>query len=141
MDEKNKLNEKELDEVLKQIQKQFGKEVNCCTISVPHGFNNDQRNAIITAANDAGISDVYIINDPLAIGIYYISKNKLLNSENFLVIDFGSSKLDITLLNISKHNSIRVKVAGGNSECGGGIFDSEFRISIIDSFISFCDAI
>ena len=121
-------------EVVDNAKKQFGKEVNCCTISVPHGFNNDQRNAIITAANDAGISDVYIINDPLATGIYYISKNKLLNSENFLVIDFGSSKLDITLLNISKHNSIRVKVAGGNSECGGGIFDSELFKEVKDNY-------
>ena len=34
---------------------------NYYTISVPHGFNNDQRSAVIAAANEAGIKDVYII--------------------------------------------------------------------------------
>ena len=114
-----------IEKVVKEAKSQFKKDINYCTISVPHGFNNDQRSAVIAAANEAGIKDVYIINDPLSTGIFYISKNKLLNSENFLIIDFGSSKLDITLLNISRHNSIRVKSAGGNSELGGNIFDYE----------------
>ena len=123
-----------IQKVVKTAKEQFNKEVYCCTISVPHGFNNDQRSAVINAANDAGITDVHIINDPLSTGIYYISKNKLLNSENFLVIDFGSSKLDITLLNISKHNSIKVKLSGGASECGGDIFDNELLKEVSDTF-------
>ena len=123
-----------IQKVVKTAKEQFKKEVYCCTISVPHGFNNDQRSAVINAANEAGVNDVYIINDPLSTGIYYISKNKLLNSENFLVIDFGSSKLDITLLNISKHNSIRVKLSGGDSECGSDIFDSELLKEVKETF-------
>ena len=125
-----------IEKVVNTAKEQFQKDVNCCTISVPHGFNNDQRTAVINAANEAGIKDVYIINDPLSTGIYYISKNKLLNSEYFLVIDFGSSKLDITLLNISKHNSIRVKLSGGSSECGGNIFDCELLKEVKETYKS-----
>ena len=123
-----------IDKVVNTAKEQFQKDVNCCTISVPHGFNNDQRTAVINAANEAGIKEVYIINDPLSTGIYYISKNKLLNSEYFLVIDFGSSKLDITLLNISKHNSIRVKLSGGSGECGGNIFDCELLKEVKETY-------
>ena len=123
-----------IQKVVEAAKEQFHKEVNCCTISVPHGFNNDQRTAVVTAANEAGINDVFILNDPLSTGIYYISKNKLLNSQNFLVIDFGSSKLDITLLNISKHNSIKVKVSGGESECGGNLFDTELFKEVKDNY-------
>ena len=123
-----------IEKVVEEAKSQFKKDVNYCTISVPHGFNNDQRNAVISAANDAGIKEVFIINDPLSTGIYYISKNKLLNSEYFLIIDFGSSKLDITLLNISRHNSIRIKAAGGNDEFGGNIFDYEIFKEIRDNY-------
>jgi molecular chaperone DnaK (HSP70) len=122
--------------VIKTAKEQFNnkKEVSSCTISVPHGFNTNQRNAIMNAAISAGIKNVFIINDPLSTGIYYISQNKLLNTEYFLIIDFGSSKLDITLLSISKHNSIRVKLAGGNGELGGDIFDAELFKDVLDTY-------
>jgi len=120
--------------VIEAAKEQFNKELNCCTISVPHGFNTGQRNCIKEAANQAGIKDVFIINDPLSTGIYYISKNKLLNLENFLIIDFGSSKLDISLLTISKKNSIKVKTVGGDSLLGGDIFDTELFKEILEAY-------
>ena len=123
-----------IQKVVETAKKQFNDEVNFCTISVPHGFNNDQRTSVTNAAKAAGIKEVFIINDPLSTGIYYISKNKLLNSECFLVIDFGSSKLDITLLTISKHNSIRVKISGGEEGLGGGVFDLELCKEMKESY-------
>ena len=41
-----------IDKVVNTAKEQFQKDVNCCTISVPHGFNNDQRTAVINAANE-----------------------------------------------------------------------------------------
>ena len=120
--------------VIEAAKEQFNNEVNCCTISVPHGFNTGQRNCIKEAANQAGIKDVFIINDPLSTGIYYIFKNKLLNLENFLIIDFGSSKLDISLLTISKKNSIKVKTVGGDGVLGGDIFDTELFKEILEAY-------
>ena len=88
------------------------------------------------AATLEGIKEVFIINDPLSAGIYYISKNKLLNLENFLIIDFGSSKLDISLITISKHNSIRIIKVGGDGSLGGGIFDKELLQEILETYKS-----
>ena len=123
--------------VIETAKEQFNhKEINYLTISVPQGFNTGQRNAIIEAAKLEGIKEVFIINDPLTTGIYYISKNKLLNLENFLIIDFGSSKLDISLISISKHNSIKVLTVGGDGNLGGGIFDKELFQEILENYKS-----
>ena len=123
-----------LEKVVETTKEQFKEEINFCTISVPHGFNNDQRTSVINAANAAGIKSVFIINDPLSTCIYYISKNKLLNSECFLIIDFGSSKLDISLVTISKNNSIKIKIAGGEEGLGGGCFDMELFKEVKDNY-------
>ena len=120
--------------VVESAKEQFNNEVNCCTISVPHGFNTGQRNCIVEAANQAGIKEVFIINDPLSTGIYYISKYKLLKLENFLIIDYGSSKLDISLLTISKKNSIKVRTVGGDGILGGDIFDTELFKEILEAY-------
>ena len=123
-----------IEKVVETTKEQFKEEINFCTISVPHGFNNDQRTSVINAANAAGIKTVFIINDPLSTSIYYISKNKLLNSECFLIIDFGSSKLDISLVTISKNNSIKIKIAGGEEGLGGGYFDMELFKEVKDNY-------
>ena len=117
-------------------EKQFGDEVNSCTISVPHGFNYNQRSSIKEAAQRAGINNVYIINDPLSTAIYYASRNKIQKTENFLIIDFGSSKLDISLLTINKKNSIKIKLTGGDSNLGSDIFNREIEKDIKETYKS-----
>ena len=117
-------------------ENQFGEEVISCTISVPNGFNFSQRNSIEEAAKKTGIKNVHIINDPLSTAIYYASRNKLHKVENFLIIDFGSSKLDISLLTINKKNSIKVKVTGGDPNLGGDIFNNELIREILETYKS-----
>ena len=120
--------------VVETAEEKYNNKIEYCTISVPHGFNTGQRNSIIEAAKSAGIKNVYIINDPLTTCIYYISTHKLLHLENFLIIDFGSSKLDISLVSISKNNSIKIIVAGGGSMLLGNIFENEIFKEALDTY-------
>ena len=113
---------------------QYKEEVKSCTISVPHGFNNNQRMSIRNAASIAGIQNIYIINEPLSTAIYYISQNKIQKNENILIIDFGSSKLDVSLLSINDKNSIKIKNVGGDSTIGGDIFNKDIVNDILNNF-------
>ena len=103
-----------IEKIKLEAEEQFKDIVNSCTISVPHGFNNNQRNAIKNAAYKAGIKNIYIINEPLSTAIYYAFKNKIQKNEKILIIDLGSSKLDVTLLSINSKNSIKVITSGGD---------------------------
>ena len=120
--------------VVETAEEKYNNKIEYCTISVPHGFNTGQRNSIIEAAKSAGIKNVFIINDPLTTCIYYISTHKLLHLENFLIIDFGSSKLDISLVSISKNNSIKIIVTGGGSMLLGNIFENEIFKESLDTY-------
>ena len=120
--------------VVETAEEKYNNKIEYCTISVPHGFNTGQRNSIIEAAKSAGIKNVFIINDPLTTCIYYISTHKLLHLENFLIIDFGSSKLDISLVSISKNNSIKIIVTGGGSMLLGNIFENEIFKEALDTY-------
>jgi len=123
-----------IEKIKKVAETQFKDVVNSCTISVPHGFNNNQRNAIKNAAFMAEIKNVFIINEPLSTAIYYISKNKIQKTENILIIDFGSSKLDVTLLSINNKNVIKIKKAGGDSTLGGDVFNKDIFNDVINSY-------
>ena len=120
--------------VVETAEEKYNNKIEYCTISVPHGFNTGQRNSIIEAAKSAGIKNAFIINDPLTTCIYYISTHKLLHLENFLIIDFGSSKLDISLVSISKNNSIKIIVTGGGSMLLGNIFENEIFKEALDTY-------
>ena len=123
-----------IEKIKNAAEEQFQDKVNSCTISVPHGFNYAQRNLIKIAAQQAGIQNVFIINDPLSTAIYYASRNKLQKEENFLIVDFGSSKLDITFLTINKKNSIKVRYSSGDANLGGEIFNYELQKDILDNY-------
>ena len=117
-----------------EAEYQFKDVVNSCTISVPHGFNNNQRAAIKNAASEAGIKNIFIINEPLSTAIYYVSKNKIQKNENILIIDFGSSKIDVTLLSINNKNSIKVRFSMGDSSLGGDIFNTDIINDVLNAY-------
>ena len=80
------------------------------------------------------IENVFIINEPLSTAIYYAFKNKIQKTENILVVDYGSSKLDVSLLTINNKNSIKIKAVGGDANLGGDIFNRELINEILNYF-------
>ena len=124
-----------IEKIKQQAENQFkNKTISCCSISVPHGFNNSQRSAIKHAARRAGIETVYIITDPLSTAIYYASKNKIHKTEYFLIIDFGSSKLDVSIVSINKKNSIQILNSGGDSHLGGNALNNELLREVYEIY-------
>lgn len=109
--------------IKKDAVDRFQSDIIAASISVPHCFNSNQKNAIRRAAEIAGIKTVFIINDPLSTAIYYASDNTIRNDENILIVDFGKSKLEVSVLSISKKNVINVITSGGNSNYGGEQFN------------------
>ena len=124
------------EKIKESAETQFHQEVYACTISVPNGFNSNQRTAIKNAAKMAGIKKVYIIHDPLSTAICYASKNKIQKKENILIIDFGSSKLNVTLLEINQRNAIKIKKTGGDANLGGNIFNNELVKDVLTFYAS-----
>ena len=123
-----------IEKIKKEAENQFNDVVNYCTISVPHSFNNNQRMAIKAAAFYAGIKNVFIINEPLSTAIYYASQNKIQSHENILIIDLGSSKLDISIISINSKNAIKIKAFGGDSTLGGDAFNFELQNEILNTY-------
>ena len=123
-----------IEKIKKLAENQFKGEVKYCTISVPHGFNHSQKLAIKKAARYAGISEIFIINDPLSTAIYYASKNKIHKKEYFLIIDFGSSKLDVSIVSINQKNSIQILNSGGDSNLGGSELNIELENDVLDNY-------
>ena len=123
-----------IDKIKMEAESQYKDVVNSCTISVPHSFNYNQRKAIKDAAMGSGIKNVFIINEPLSTGIYYAFKNKIQKTENILIVDFGSSKLDVNLLSINNKNSIKLKTSGGDASLGGDIFNRDLINDILNYY-------
>ena len=121
--------------IREKAESQFNDKIHSCTISVPHSFNNNQRMAIKNAVMEKEyIENVFIINEPLSTAIYYAFKNKIQKTENILVVDYGSSKLDVSLLTINNKNSIKIKAVGGDANLGGDIFNRELINEILNYF-------
>ena len=123
-----------IDKIKNKAESQFKDIVSSCTISVPHSFNNNQRMAIKNAALMSGLKNVFIINEPLSTGIYYAFKNKIQKTENILIVDFGSSKLDVNLLSINNKNYIKLRTSGGDASLGGDLFNKDLINDILNNY-------
>ena len=121
--------------IREKAESQFNDKIHSSTISVPHSFNNNQRMAIKNAVMEKEyIENVFVINEPLSTAIYYAFKNKIQKTENILVVDYGSSKLDVSLLTINNKNSIKIKAVGGDAHLGGDIFNRQLINEILNYF-------
>lgn len=122
-----------IEKIKSLAEKQFNDKIKIVAISVPHIYNYCQRYSLKKAALSTGISRVYIINDPLSTAIYYSFSNQINKSENFLIIDFGSSKLEVTILKINKNNSIKVTYSDGVNDCNGEDFNNAVEKEILET--------
>ncbi|KAJ9549325.1 hypothetical protein OSB04_021868 [Centaurea solstitialis] len=100
-------------------------DVKAAVITVPAYFDDSQRQATKDAATVAGLCVLRLLNEPTAAAIAYglDQKASIIGEVNVLIFDLGGGTFDVSLLTIEKE-SIKVKVAGGDTHLGGEDFDN-----------------
>lgn len=115
------------------------KEIKKAVFTIPANCNQDQRKAIITAAEIAEIEVLEIINDPSAAALAYglgtkenltdsifksMVQSDQINKRKVLVFDLGGGTFDISIL-IIENKDYKVKITKGDSSLGGIDFDNK----------------
>ena len=98
-----------------------GLTMNKVVLTVPIGFGLTQRQTIVDAAKISGLEVMHVIHEPTAAAITYFTANPK-DSKTLCVFDFGSSKLDIAIISVSK-TGIEVLDCVSDLNLGGSDFD------------------
>ena len=106
-------------------------------LSVPTRFNSPQRNALVKATNQAGFTEVHLINEPTAAALGYIKDFNLKSDETVLVYDFGGGTFDVSILRLSNQGTnISVIATGGDNNTGGERIDYDLGQKLVEQFKS-----
>ena len=97
-------------------EKKTGKEVKNAVVSVPAYFSEIQKQATKDACSIAGLNCKKIISEPLAAAMALGLNMKLEEGQvlKSIVFDLGGGTLDVSILQIDKHNT-QVLAYSGNA--------------------------
>lgn len=99
--------------------------------SCPINFSANARNALVTAAQMAGIKILGLACESTA--AYVANSEKIRAVEKVMVIDWGGGTLDLSILNIKDNNIYEEAVFG--LRCGGDDIDVLFARNVHNSLI------
>lgn len=114
-----------LKELANQAKRDTGIEVKDVVISVPAYFSDSQRSATISAATDAGLNVMQLVNEPTAAAMY-IAKNK---KGLFVVYDLGGGTFDCSIID-SRFGTYDVQATSGKT-IGGDDLDQNIMRNFI----------
>ena len=91
---------------------------NIC-ITIPAGFDKNQRTATINALKNCGFSEdrIKVISEPCAAAITYITENPG-HKEHILIFDFGGGTFDVSIVHVS-NGEMCVEAYRGDNTVGG----------------------
>ena len=116
-------------------EKKYDKKVTSCVISVPQFFSNSQRISIKDSAMQSGIDTVNIINEATAAAIYFRSKNQPKRQQDVLIVDYGDSKLDISLMRILKGRIFQVVKTADDFDFGSNALTEKMMEYVMTEFM------
>ncbi|KZZ90459.1 heat shock 70 kd protein cognate 1 [Moelleriella libera RCEF 2490] len=77
----------------------LGKKVTSAVITVPTNFNDKQREALIKAANDAGLEILQLVSDPVAAMLAYDARPEATTEDKIVVVaDLGGTRSDVAVV-------------------------------------------
>lgn len=128
------------------IEKQCEGPITDLTITIPAGFDSDERNATIEAAKMAGFKDINLLDEPTAVllnllnsedNLSTISEDFFLEEKNILVYDIGGGTLDISIAKVKDEDGDFILNILGRSqrlEFGGDDIDKYIAAYFLEEF-------
>ena len=109
-------------EVLKKLKTcERDSDVKAAVITIPAMFNDNQKAATVKAAELAGLSQVELLQEPIAAAMTYGLENKA-TDEDVVVFDFGGGTFDVAYINF-EDGVLKVKDTMGDNLLGGKNLD------------------
>ncbi|MFN0052185.1 MAG: Hsp70 family protein [Planctomycetales bacterium] len=108
-------------------------------ITVPAQFSDGQRLATVEAGQRAGLTQVDIINEPVAAALCYVLGTEghwfteLANEQRILVYDLGGGTFDLSLVTYQK-DQVRVLASTGDLHLGGIDWNQCLLNAVADQF-------
>lgn len=125
-------------QVLKELMNfvHTGETVHAAVITIPSSFDTLQSNATKTAGIQAGLKEVYLLQEPIAASLAFVNENKekLVEEKKWLVYDFGGGTFDVALLSLSERE-MKVLDNAGDNFLGGMDFDNRIVAHRIVPFL------
>lgn len=120
-----------LDYLKRETERTTGEKMDKVVITVPAYFDDEQREATLKAAKQAGLNVLRLLPEPTAAAICHgFNKEK---DQSILVIDLGGGTFDVSLLEVKK-NSFEEKIIEGDRMLGGDDFDNKI-IDYMDAWV------
>ena len=129
------------------ITKQCEGGIEKLTITIPAGFDSDERNATIEAAKMAGFKDVNLLDEPTAVLLNLLNSEDSLDNiddeffseeKNILVYDIGGGTLDISIAKVGENDEgdFNVDILGRSQrmEFGGDDIDKYIASYFLEEF-------
>lgn len=107
----------------KQAVEQTGEKIEKVYITHPANYGNNKKRLIEKAANNAGLFDVVLVDEPTAAAAGYAQKNKIMDGDILLVYDLGGGTFDVAIIKKTMNGYVHLTEPLGISMCGGVDFD------------------
>lgn len=102
-----------------------------CIITIPASFDSMQSNATLKAGHEAGLKDVFLLQEPIAASLAFFNESHSEVKDGYwLVYDFGGGTFDAALV-LANEQELKVVDHEGNNFLGG----TDFDFAIIEKII------
>jgi len=135
------------------VTKQVTGTLDQVTITIPAGFNSDERAATMKAAKIAGFKHVHLLDEPTAVLLNYLNMEGDLegipgdffySKKNVLVYDIGGGTLDISIAEVEDDGGdFKVDILGRSKrmDFGGDDIDKRIAAYFLSEFEKINDSI
>lgn len=124
--------ERLLAEVREVAEHHLGKSIDLAVVTVPAYFGETQREAVRTAAKDAGLTVGRIVNEPTAAAVAYGYQQQ--QPATLVVFDLGGGTFDVSVLKVEARR-FEVLATGGDAFLGGIDVDDILAKYLLEEFM------